>query len=404
MGTPDLQHQREGQDRHRRRRRGRRARGDHADEDRLVAELHDRRHRHRPVADEQDDRGPRLRRASSGSCRTTAPPSPSTRARPPRRAWRSPPRACRATAREGWSLFQKQKLGASNFQQQVTYQQALEGELTQTIEQVRACTSSQVQPGAARAAALRRPGLAGTCVGAPEHRRRGARRGLRARHRAARDGRREGPVAQQRLDHRQHRPAPVAAPATASANGPTANLKQAAENRFNMDLSTRLQALLNQAVGLGKGSVQVNADLNVDQTTKDAAAVREQGRAADRAEADREPQGQRRGERRGRHRLEHPQPTRPAARAATTTTRTRPRTPPSASARPSRTRTVAPGHDQQARRGGAGGQDRRPGRGRASSSRRSPRPPASTRPAATRSRSRRCRSPRPPRPSPPARR
>jgi flagellar M-ring protein FliF len=53
-------------------------------------------------------------------------------------------------------------------------------------------------------------------------------------------------------------------------NGPTANLKQAAQNRYNQDLGARLQALLNSTVGLGKGTVQVNADLNVDQTTKDA--------------------------------------------------------------------------------------------------------------------------------------
>src|ERR687887_1322474 len=44
----------------------------------------------------------------------------------------------------GFSLFDKQKLGASNRQQQVTYQRALEGELAQTIEQVQGVTNAQV--------------------------------------------------------------------------------------------------------------------------------------------------------------------------------------------------------------------------------------------------------------------
>src|SRR5919204_2485050 len=44
----------------------------------------------------------------------------------------------------GFELFDKQKLGASNLQQQVTYQRALEGELSQTIGQVQGVSSAQV--------------------------------------------------------------------------------------------------------------------------------------------------------------------------------------------------------------------------------------------------------------------
>src|SRR3954453_20522780 len=39
------------------------------------------------------------------------------------------------TAQPGFALFDKQKLGASDFQQQVTYQRALEGQLASTISQ-----------------------------------------------------------------------------------------------------------------------------------------------------------------------------------------------------------------------------------------------------------------------------
>src|SRR3954451_11366410 len=45
----------------------------------------------------------------------------------------------------GFDLFDKQKLGSSDFQQQVTYQRALEGELANTITQVNGISSAQVQ-------------------------------------------------------------------------------------------------------------------------------------------------------------------------------------------------------------------------------------------------------------------
>src|ERR687885_421915 len=40
------------------------------------------------------------------------------------------------SSQPGMELFDKQKLGASDFQQQVTYQRALEGQLAQTIGQI----------------------------------------------------------------------------------------------------------------------------------------------------------------------------------------------------------------------------------------------------------------------------
>src|SRR3954464_12602687 len=46
---------------------------------------------------------------------------------------------------QGFELFDKEKLGASNFQQQVTYQRALEGEITRTISGVQGVSSPQVQ-------------------------------------------------------------------------------------------------------------------------------------------------------------------------------------------------------------------------------------------------------------------
>src|SRR5579884_1205913 len=44
----------------------------------------------------------------------------------------------------GFSLLDNQQLGASNFQQQVTYERALEGQLDQTIQQIQGVDSAQV--------------------------------------------------------------------------------------------------------------------------------------------------------------------------------------------------------------------------------------------------------------------
>ena len=45
----------------------------------------------------------------------------------------------------GFSLFEKQNLGESNFQQQVTYQRALQGQLEETIDSVQGVSGAQVE-------------------------------------------------------------------------------------------------------------------------------------------------------------------------------------------------------------------------------------------------------------------
>src|SRR4051812_23593321 len=49
------------------------------------------------------------------------------------------------SAQPGFELFDKQKLGASDFQQQVTYQRALEGQLASTIGQIDGVGGATVQ-------------------------------------------------------------------------------------------------------------------------------------------------------------------------------------------------------------------------------------------------------------------
>src|ERR687890_1385784 len=49
-----------------------------------------------------------------------------------------------AKGQPGFELFDKQKLGASDFQQKVTYQRALEGQIASTIGQVQGVSGAQV--------------------------------------------------------------------------------------------------------------------------------------------------------------------------------------------------------------------------------------------------------------------
>ena len=59
-----------------------------------------------------------------------------------------------------------------------------------------------------------------------------------------------------------------------------ATQKQAAEARYSQGMEANLNAMLVQTLGPGKAQVQVNADLNADQTTLQEAHVRQEGRAA----------------------------------------------------------------------------------------------------------------------------
>jgi flagellar M-ring protein FliF len=176
----------------------------------------------------------------------------------------------------GFELFDKQKLGASNLQQQVTYQRALEGELSQTIGQVQGVTGAQVnlvlpqeqlfsdQNSTAKASVLLNTGgqpLDPNSVRGIAQLVAGGVQGLSLQNVSITDN--NGQLLWPTGD--------------SLGTGPSANLKEAAQSRYDQQLGAQLQALLNQTVGTGKGTVQVNADLNVDQTSKDALVYAKKG-------------------------------------------------------------------------------------------------------------------------------
>jgi flagellar M-ring protein FliF len=165
----------------------------------------------------------------------------------------------------GFELFDKQKLGSSDFQQKVTYQRALEGQVAKTIEQVQgvngvqvrlvlaedqlfsdnetpataavllANSTNELEPGAVRGIAQ----LVSSSV-----------KGLKTANVSITDG--SGELLWPRGD----------------AGGGTVS-KQAVQSRYEAQVEAGLQALLTRTVGPGKAEVQVSADVNADQATKD---------------------------------------------------------------------------------------------------------------------------------------
>jgi flagellar M-ring protein FliF len=170
------------------------------------------------------------------------------------------------SSQKGFELFDTQKLGASDFQNQVTYQRALEGEIARTIQQVQGVQGAQVQlvlpedslfadeATPATAAVM----LSGPSTGVESGAVRGIAqlvassvKGLKTDNVTITDG--TGQLLWPQGD------------GTPGAGGATSKL--GAETRYETAMQASLNALLTQTLGPGKARVQVKADLNVDKTT-----------------------------------------------------------------------------------------------------------------------------------------
>src|SRR3954471_7763979 len=175
------------------------------------------------------------------------------------------------SSQPGMELFDKQKLGASDFQQQVTYQRALEGQLAGTIGQIDGVGGATVQlvlpqdqlfqdqQSAAKAAVL----LSGNAQSLNP----GAVRGIAQLV--------SGSVKGLGLNNVSITDSTGQLLWPNSAGGATdgqmaATTKQAAEARYSQSVESNLNAMLAQTLGPGKAQVQVNADLNADHTTQES--------------------------------------------------------------------------------------------------------------------------------------
>ncbi|MBS1678704.1 MAG: flagellar M-ring protein FliF [Actinobacteria bacterium] len=170
-------------------------------------------------------------------------------------------------SKPGFELFDSQQFGASDFQQKVTYQRALEGELERTINQVEGVRSSNVQltlpeeqlfseesvkPTAAVLIASDSGGRLGAGpVRGIAHLVAASVEGLDASNVTITDG--SGATLW-----------PVGEGGTLGGGVS----KQAIEARYDQSMETRLDGLLARTIGPEKGRVQVQAEINADHTTQ----------------------------------------------------------------------------------------------------------------------------------------
>jgi len=168
-----------------------------------------------------------------------------------------------------FSLFEKQSLGESNFQQQVTYQRALQGQLAETIDSVQGVSGAQVElvlpsaqsqifgenQSAATAAVL----LSGTTSLDP-----GSVRGIAQLVASSVPGLQLGKVTITDASGQ------LLWPQAAGASGGSGASVQEAEQRYDQSMAASLDAMLAQTLGVGKAQVLVYANMNVNQTTQES--------------------------------------------------------------------------------------------------------------------------------------
>jgi flagellar M-ring protein FliF len=182
-----------------------------------------------------------------------------------------------AGSEEGWKLFDEQKLGASEMQQQVTYQRALEGEIAQTINAVSGVSGAQVQlvlPEDDLFADTETPATAAVMLGNPaDTLESGAIAGIAQLTSSSVKGLKKDNVTITDSTGQLLWPQGDAA----GGAGGAGSSKQAAEARFDRALEANLNSMLASTLGTGKARVQVNADLNVDQVKRNELTYAKKG-------------------------------------------------------------------------------------------------------------------------------
>ncbi|MGH2970140.1 MAG: flagellar basal-body MS-ring/collar protein FliF [Solirubrobacteraceae bacterium] len=179
---------------------------------------------------------------------------------------------------EGWKLFDDQKLGASEMQQRVTYQRALEGEVATTINGVSGVSGAQVQlvlPEDDLFADTATPATAAVMLGNPaDTLESGAVQGIAQLVSSSVKGLKTDNVTITDSSGQLLWPQGDGA---GGGGGAAGGSKQAAEARFDRAMEANLNAMLAGTLGPDKARVQVNADLNVDQTTRDELTYAKRG-------------------------------------------------------------------------------------------------------------------------------
>src|SRR3954447_1702210 len=176
----------------------------------------------------------------------------------------------------GWELFDKSKLGASQFQNQVNYQRALEGEIARTINGVQGVTGATVQlvlPQDDLFQDQQSTATAAVMLGNPSDTLDpGAVRGIAQLTASSVKGLKSENVTITDVSGQLLWPQ-----GDGTSTGGIAATKQAAQAQFDRNLESQLNALLASTLGAGKAQVQVNADLNVDKTSQKSLTYAKKG-------------------------------------------------------------------------------------------------------------------------------
>src|SRR5918992_1916587 len=177
---------------------------------------------------------------------------------------------------KGFELFDEQKLGASEFQQQVTYQRALGGEIARTIGGVAGVSGPQVQlvlPEDDLFADTATPATAAVMLAnSADTLEPGAVRGVAQLVASSVEGLKTENVTITDGSGQLLWPA-----GDGVGGGGVAAGKQALEARYARVVEADLNALLVRTLGPGKAQVSVTADLNADKTTRDELIYEKKG-------------------------------------------------------------------------------------------------------------------------------
>ena len=176
----------------------------------------------------------------------------------------------------GFELLNNSQLGASNFQQQVTYQRALEGQLDQTIEQIQGIDSATVnlvlpnqqdqlfgdntQTSSASVLLSDSGSLDPSAV-----------KGIAELVASSVQGLSDQKVTITGSSGQ------LLWPASGSGADGSATSKQGAENQYDAQMAAAATGLLAQTLGPGKAQVVVNADVNANQATSDTLVYGQKG-------------------------------------------------------------------------------------------------------------------------------
>jgi flagellar M-ring protein FliF len=173
-------------------------------------------------------------------------------------------------------LMSKQKLGTSDFQQKITYQRALEGEIAKTIDQVAGSGGARVQlslPGDQLFADEEKPATASVLLGSGSDAVEAAQvRGIASLVAGAVEGLKKENVTI--TDGSGNLLWPQGEGGDTSS---VAMSKTAAEARYGAQVQAQLTAMLDRTLGAGKAQVAVRPDLDVDRTERETLDYADEG-------------------------------------------------------------------------------------------------------------------------------